>query len=268
MNTNFYYGSLISIGDNDASHIRSGNIFWISDGSVSNRHPYLIANSFTHEKNAVIHTWVIDSKPYFSDMVPFTMNNSISYVNPFKMVTFKRSDIRREFYHGTINDEVFEQAFNMYSLMFNKYDVDDIISRYENYIKRFFTKYRELAIEQLMMNENPLIFQTSIIDFNLLDFLDVTTDKKKNNLDSFEIFEVNEKEVREFYYTEMNKDTNASDFAKISDDEKILFIGLKKLYKIKDICIALNISSATYYRKVEEFKNTIQISDVFVKMGK
>lgn len=263
MNTNFYYGSFISISDNDASHIRAGNIFWVNDGTTANRHPYLIANSYMHEKNAVICAWVIDSKPYSSDMVPFTMNNGISYVNPFKMVMFKSRDIRREYYHGTISDDVFDIVFDMYSLMFNRRGSDEIISRYENYVKRFFDTYSEPAIEQIMMTENSLAFQSSIIDFNVLDFLGIDPDRQ--NLDNFE---VSENEVREYYAEISNKDTNSTNFLddNISDEDKILFIGLKKLYKIKEICAAANISNSTYYNRVEEFKTTIGIGEVLVKL--
>ena len=176
---------------------------------------------------------------------------------------FKSRDIRREYYHGTISDDVFDIVFDMYSLMFNRHGSDEIISRYENYVKRFFDTYSELAIEQIMMNENSLAFQSSIIDFNVLDFLGIDPDRQ--NLDNFE---VSEKEVREYYAEISNKDTNSTNFldGNISDEDKILFIGLTKLYKIKEICAAANISNSTYYNRVEEFKTTIGIGEVLVKL--
>ena len=270
MNENFYYGAFSPIAENDASIYRAGSIFWITDGTVANRHPYVIANTFSHEKNMVICCWVIDSKPYNSDMIPFTMNDGISYINPFKLVSFRPRDIKREYYHSMIDDETFDIALRMYSLMFIKSHkkfkkkLPDIAEKYKKYLEEFFSKHDKLATDSILLNENSLILNTSITDFNLLEFLGINSNEENPE----EYFEISESEVRK-YYEEISSSENITEeimSGSISDEDKILFIGLKKIYKIKEICEATHISTGTYYKRIKSFKEDISINDVFVKM--
>lgn len=264
MNKNFYYGSLIPITNNDVSHIRPKNVFWVTDNTSTSRHPYLIANGFMNEKNPVIYAWIIDSKPYCSDMIPVLMNDNISYINPFKMVAFKRSDIRREYWHGSVTDSTFNLVFNMYKLMFDDKDVSETTQAYREYLEEFFTRNSELATASIMNYDNPLVLHTSIIDFDVLKYLKIgiTTDNSE-----FDTIELNEKEIRAFYVRLIKKEIQPIEFAdNMSDDDKILFIGLKKLYKVKEICSAINAASATYYNKLNRFKNETGIGEVFVKL--
>ena len=263
MNKNFYYGSVISTADNDASPIRAGNIFWVLDGSNATRHPYLVANSFMHEKNPVIYAWVIDSKPYCSDMIPFTMNTGISYINPFKIYAFKLRDFRRECYHGTISAEVYNLTYKMYTLMFNRTLADDIISEYDEYCKRFFNAYAEIAIEAIAANDNSLAFQSSLTGFDIVTHFKLTTTTDSD----YETMEVNEKEIRDFYDELTKKSATTTDILDTLDEaDKILFIGLKKLYKLNDICIAIAASTSTYYKRLKEFKAETGIGTVIVKL--
>lgn len=262
MNKNFYYGSVISIADTDTSPIRPGNIFWVLDGSNATRHPYLIANSFMHDKNPVIYAWVIDSKPYCSDMIPVTMNTGISYINPFKIHAFKLRDFRRDYFHGTIPAEVYNLTYKMHTLMFNRTLVDDIIAEYDEYCKRFFNTYAEIAIESITSNDDSLAFKSSLTGFDIVKYFKLTiTD------DDYETIEVNEKEIRDFYDELTKKSATTTDILDTLDEaDKILFIGLKKLYKLNDICIAIAASTSTYYKRLKEFKAETGIGTVIVKL--
>lgn len=266
MKKNFYYGSLIPITNNDVSYVRPKNVFWIADNTSTSRHPYLIANGLMHEKNPAIYAWIIDSKPYCSDMVPILMNDNVSYINPFKMVMFKRSDIRREYWHGSVTDSIFNLVFNMYKLMFDFDDkaVSETTQLYREYLEEFFTRNSEFMTTSITTNDNPLVLHTSIIDFDVLKYLKtcVTTDNSE-----FDTIELNEKDIRDFYVRLIKKEVQPIEFVdNMSDDDKILFIGLKKLYKVKEICSAINAASATYYNKLNRFKNETGIGEVFVKL--
>jgi hypothetical protein len=195
-------------------------------------------------------------------MIPFTMNTGISYINPFKIHAFKLRDFRRDCFHGTISAEVYNLTYKMHTLMFSRTLVDDIIAEYDEYCKRFFNTYAEIAIELITSNDNSLAFQSSLTDFNIVKYFKLTiTD------DDYETIEVNEKEIRDFYDDLVKKTATTTDVLDTLDEaDKILFIGLKKLYKLNDICKAISASTSTYYKRLKEFKAETGIGTVIVKL--
>ena len=97
-----------------------------------------------------------------------------------------------------------------------------------------------------------------------MEFLGINSNEENPE----EYFEISESEVRK-YYEEISSSENITEeimSGSISDEDKILFIGLKKIYKIKEICEATHISTGTYYKRIKSFKEDISINDVFVKM--
>lgn len=147
--------------------------------------------------------------------------------------------------------------------MFNRTLADDIISEYDEYCKRFFNAYAEIAIEAITANDNSLAFQSSLTGFDIVTHFKLTTTTDSD----YETMEVNEKEIRDFYDELTKKSATTTDILDTLDEaDKILFIGLKKLYKLNDICIAIAASTSTYYKRLKEFKAETGIGTVIVKL--
>ena len=278
--SNFYYGDVYNIADNDVSEITKGNVFWMEDNSNANYHPYVIANAYMHDKYPVVYAFVINSKPYYSNMVPITMKGSISYINPFRIKTFNFGDFDKKRFYGTlVNTQALDIAYKIHSLMFyvNGFDEKSILDEYKSYLKRFFIKNKcipeyKRRTGSFKMYETNLKFTTTLVDFNIesveesddkvneiedgigLNEIEETLEQEEVNVSATNKLCVSREQVIIYSEQLVEKETSASDFVirNMSDEEVKLFLALFTIYtsaKVGEIC---NISQPTVWRRKKD----------------
>ena len=263
----FYYGDIYSIASNDISDIAKGNVFWVQDGSVSVHHPYIIANAYSHDKVPIIYAFCIDSKPYVSNMVPITMNGTISYINPFRLVQLSVRDFSKKNLHGSLVDmQALDIAYKIYSLQFYVRGFDDkkICEEYAAYLHKFFVTnsnvpeyVRKTTNFDDSTSDRKLKFTTTIIDFDIDKYIKPEEDDIFSRL-SIKVVEdnrnVTKSDIIEYYEKLIDTTTNASSFIvdNMSIDEIKLFLGLFDHMKKSEIAQLTGMSQPTVYRRRQQ----------------
>lgn len=263
----FYYGDIYSIANNDISDIAKGNVFWVQDGSAAVHHPYIIANAYSHDKVPIIYAFCIDSKPYVSNMVPITMNGTISYINPFRLVQLTARDFNKKNLHGSlVNMQALDLAYKIYSLQFYVHGINEekICEEYATYLHKFFVTnngvpeyVRKTTNFDSSTSDRKLKFTTTIIDFDINKYIKPEEEDIFSKL-SIKVVEnnriVSKSDVIGYYEKLIDMDTNASSFIvdDMEDDEIKLFLGLFTQMKKTEIAELTGMSQPTVYRRREQ----------------